>query len=400
MEDRIAAVVNDNLISTSDIEQRVKLALVASGLPNKPEIIQQLLPQILRSLIDEQLQLQEAKRLDITVSNEDVDKALQKIAEDNHISGDMRGFVASKGIAPSALEQQVRAGLAWSKVVQREIRPQIDVGDDEIDAVIERVRANAGKEEFLVSEVFLAVDNPKDEAQVQQVANNLVQQLKSGASFSAVARQFSQSTGAASGGDIGWIQEGQLPSELNRALVAMQPGEVAGPIRSASGFHILGLREKRLIALGALNEDQKAVTLSLQQAFRPFDAASRAAVMTEASKLRAEIGDCKTLAGQLAQKYPAWHAQSLGDDIKPEKLPGWLGDKVRDTPVGHGSEPLATDKGALIVFVCDRHVPEGKVNREAIFNSIGTEKLELRARGLQRDLRRNAYIDIRLGSGA
>ena len=395
VHDRIVAVVNDNVITSSDIEARMRLALLSSGLPPTQEVAQQLLPQVLRGLIDEQLQLQEAKKLDITVSKEDVDKALERVAHDNNLPGDMRQYVRSRGASPEALEQQMRASIIWSKVVTRELRPRVEIGDDEIDAVIDRMRANAGKEEFLVSEIFLSVDNPKDEDQVKQSAEDLVHQIKGGANFGAVARQFSQGTGAGSGGDIGWIQEGQLSPELNRDLVTMNKGDIAGPIRSASGFHILQLRDKRtLTASGANSED---ITLDLQQAFRPFDDGDRDVVLQNAQQVRSAISSCDNLESQLSQKFPNWHWQSMGT-VKQTKIPGWLGPKVRSVAVGKGSEPITTDKGALVVFVCGRHVPEGNVDREAIMNSLGTEKLELQARRLMRDLRRSAYLDIRMGS--
>lgn len=394
---RIAAVVNDNVISTLDINARMKLAMLSSGLPDSPEVRQRLLPQILRSLIDEQLQLQETKRLDIFVGKDEIDKAMERISTDNKIpGGDIRAFVKSHGGSPEALEQQIKAGISWSKVVARELRPRVEVGDDEVDAVIERIRANAGKEEYLVSEIVLAVDNPKDEDQVKEVADNLVQQLKNGANFGSVARQFSQGTGAATGGDIGWIQEGQLPQELNHALTTTEVGQIAGPIRSSSGYHIIGLREKRTIAVG----DPGEIKVGLQQAFRPFDEGTgKDSLLQEADHMRTVINSCDNLQNNLADKFPAWKWNNLGD-VELGKAPPQIAEKVRDLNVGQASEPIATDKGALVLFVCSRHVPEGNINREAVVSSIGTEKLELQARRLLRDLRRGAYIDVRLGHPA
>lgn len=392
-QDRIAAVVNENVITTSDIESRMKLAFLSSGLPDTAEVREHILPQILRGLIDEQLQMQEAKRLDITVPKEEIDKAMEAIARDNHIAGDMRSFIQSKGASAEALEEQMRAGLSWNKVIQRELRSRVDVGDDEIETAIARIKANAGKQEFLVSEIFLAVDNAKDEDQIRAAATNLVQQIKGGANFPAVARQFSQSTGAASGGDIGWIQEGQLPSELNSILMTMPTSTIAGPIRSANGYHILALREKRVVSLDGNGGE---VTLDLQQAFRPYkDSAEREMANAEAQQLRSG-GECAKLSAQVKEKFPAWHLQA-NDGMKLSQAPAMLVDKVRDVPVGKASEALSTDKGILVVFVCGKHSPDGKVDREAIASSIGSEKLELQARRLQRDLRRAAYIDIRIG---
>ena len=397
LDDRIAVVVNDGLITSGDIHARLRLALMSSGLPATPEVEQRLLPQIVRGLIDEQLQLQEAKRLDITVPAAEIDKTLARIAEDNHIAGDMRGYIRSHGGSPTALEQQIRAGLAWSKVVQRELRPRVEVGDDEVDSVVERLRANAGKEEFLVSEIFLAVDSLKDEEPVKQVADKLIQQIKGGANFGAVARQFSQGTGAATGGDIGWIQEGQLSSELNRALAGMHAGQVVGPVRSPSGYHILAVRQKRTISA---NGEAKTLSLDLQQAFRPFaNPTERDAVMRNGAALRGAMTSCTGLSAALAKKFPAWHWQNLGT-VPTEKVPEWIADKIDAVPVGQAADPIATDKGALVVFVCNRkRAAEEGIDRNAIFSSIGTEKLELHARRLMRDLRRAAAIDMRIPNG-
>jgi peptidyl-prolyl cis-trans isomerase SurA len=390
--ERIAAVVNDNVISTSDINARIKLAMLSAGLPDTAEIRMRLTPQILRGLIDEQLEMQEAKRLDVTVSKEEVDQALARIAHDNNIPGGMESYITEHGGSADALTQQIRAGLSWNKVVQRELRPNVDIGDDEVDAVIGRMKANAGKDEYLVSEIVLPVDSPKDEDQVKDFADNLVQQIKGGASFGAIARQFSQGTGAAAGGDIGWIQDGQLASELNRALVTLQPGQITDPIRSSSGYHILGVREKRVVGLGS-NDD---IRVNLQQAFRPLTTdTDQDKILAEANQIRTAFNGCAALQVGLEQKFPGWRWNNLGDtDLN--KIPADLADKVRNLTTGQASEAIATDKGALVLFMCERHVPEIKVDREAITNSIGSEKLELQSRRLLRDLRRNAYLDVRM----
>jgi peptidyl-prolyl cis-trans isomerase SurA len=392
--DRIAAVVNDNVITTTDLDQRIRLAILSSGLPDNPDVREHLLPQILRGLIDEQLEAQEAKRLDLSVSPDEVTQALSRIAHDNHIDGDMRDFIAAHGASPDAMSAQVRNGLLWNKVIQRELRPRVEVGEDEIDAVVDRIRADAGKQEYLVGEIFLAVDNPKDEDQVRQVAENLVKQIRNGANFSAVARQFSQNAGAAQGGDIGWIQQGQLAPELNRALQSAEAGEVSDPIRTTNGFHILAVHEKRTVSLG----DPSKASINLLQLFHPYAVnMGKDALTAEAARLSNTVKGCDDIDNTLSS-FPGWKAQKLGD-MPLTKAPAWLADKVRGVPVGHASEPLATDKGAALLIVCSRN-DGGGADRDAILHSIGTEKLELQARRLLRDLRRDAYLDIRLGKNS
>ena len=391
--ERIAAVVNDSIISTSDVRARMALAMLTSGLPDTPEVKQHLLPQALRSLVDEQLQIQEGKRIDINVTAEEIRQAINRIVQENNIpGGDMAAFLSSHGVPPATMDMQAKASLTWNKVIQRELRPRVDVGDDEVDAAVARMRANVGKEEYLVSEIYLAVDNATDEDQVKHLAESLVQQIKSGTSFSAVARQFSQSAGASGGGDIGWIQTGQLAPELNAALQGMKAGDIAGPLRIANGFHILGVREKRTISLG----ESKESSLVLQQAFRPFAGADdKENALKDAARLRQSGEDCKDLSARLAHDFSGWRWQNLGE-VKLAGAPSWLLDKTRDVAAGHASEPLVTDKGALVLFVCERKMTES-VNREGILSGIGSERMELLARRLLRDLRRDAYVDVRLG---
>jgi len=176
-------------------------------------------------------------------------------------------------------------------------------------------------------------------------------------------------------------------------LLNMEAGEVAGPVRTINGFHVIGVREKRTIALG----DVKTMTVDLQQAFRPFTKDSdKDSLLREADRLRQTVSDCNGLPARLAREFPLWRWQNLGE-VKLGDAPTWLGEKVRDTAVGHASEAMATDKGALILFVCGRKM-EKNINRDEITAMIGAEKMELLARRLLRDLRRNAHLDVRMTS--
>lgn len=392
LSEGIVAIVNDTAITSLDLKNRMGLAVLSAGLPNSLETQQKLLPQVLRSLVDEQLQLQEGKKEGITVPSSEIDAAMKRIAEDNKIpGGDMAAFLRDHGLSPSTLRDQIRATLTWNRVITRKVRPMIDIGDDEIDAVVDRMRANAGKQEFLISEIFLPVDKSDEDAQVRALADKLVEQIKGGVVFGAAARQFSQGLGASHGGDIGWIQAGQLAPEIDKVLPSLKPGDIAGPIRTASGYHILGIRDRRTIAMG----DIKEMSVKLEQLFRPFGAGvDKDALLKEAGKLQQNLTGCDNLRERVAKQYPQWHWQDLGE-VKLATAPSWLTDKVSMLEEGRASDPMATDKGALILYVCHRTMPEN-IDRNAIRVSIGTEKMELMARRLQRDLRKSATIDIRM----
>jgi peptidyl-prolyl cis-trans isomerase SurA len=262
----IAAVVNDDIISMSDLTARLQLALVSSGLPNTQETRQRLTPQVLRSLVDERLQLQEATRANVSVTDKEINEAFGKVAEQNRMQRDqLEKMLASQGVPRSTLESQIRSTIAWGKLVQRRLRPSIEIGQEEVDQVIQRIQANAGKPEYLAAEIFLAVDAPEREDDVRRLADRLYEQIGQGANFTAVARQFSQSAGAAAGGDLGWVQQAQLPEELDSTLRQLRPGQASRPIRSITGYHILMLRDERAVAAANSLPPREQIMNSLGQ---------------------------------------------------------------------------------------------------------------------------------------
>jgi peptidyl-prolyl cis-trans isomerase SurA len=245
----IAAVVNEDAVSESDVSDRMKLIMVSSGMPNTKEVRDRIRPRIVSMLIDEKLKLQEAERLEIEISSEEIEEGFASIAGRNSFSPDQfRMILRKEGVSPKTLEDQVRSEIAWSRVIQSEIRPQVMITDNETDAVIQRLEMNRGKTEYRVFEIFLPVEKPSEESDVRKLSDRLTRQLvEQRVPFQRLASQFSQAAGAANGGDMGWVQEGQLPEELDEILGRMKKGEISQPVRSLAGYHILYLREKRMM---------------------------------------------------------------------------------------------------------------------------------------------------------
>lgn len=243
---RPAAVVNDDIISVLDLAMRVQLAIVAAGVEDTQEVRNRLMPQVLRGLIDERLQIQEAERLDISVSDVQVAGALEVIAQQNNMTeGQFLTMLRDRGVIPTTLIDQIRAQIAWQNVIQRRIRPNVDISIEEVEEVANRLSAKRGAIERRVAEIFVPVETAAKEAEALNNANRLLDELRRGANFAGLARQFSQSGTASLGGDLGWVQDGELEEELNQVLAQMGPGEISRPIRTLSGFHILLLREMR-----------------------------------------------------------------------------------------------------------------------------------------------------------
>ncbi|MES2728812.1 MAG: peptidylprolyl isomerase [Pseudomonadota bacterium] len=245
--DGIAAVVNDRAISLSDVENRTRLLIKSSGLPDTPEFRQRMIQQVVAMLIEEQIKIQAARKEKITVDDKAVDKGFANVAAQNKMTPEQFAeMMQRQGVRISTLRDQIRAETAWGEVVAKRIRPRIDVSAADINTEMQVIRSNIGKTQYRLAEIFLAVDKPEDDVKIQQAATKLHSQLATQPKiFPQVARQFSQSAGAAQGGDMGWIQGAQLPDALGRTVVGMTPETVSAPVRSLSGYHILFLRAVR-----------------------------------------------------------------------------------------------------------------------------------------------------------
>lgn len=387
---RAAAVINDEVISQLDLDMRLKLAILAINQPDSPQLRKRMTPQVIRTLIDERLQSQEAERLDITVADKQVDAAAAEIAQRNKLSVvEFDMMMESRGIIPSAFREQIRSQLKWRELVARRLRPSVDVSEDEVEEVVRRITASRGLIQRRVSEIFLAVGTALEEDEILVNAQRLIEQLRAGGNFPSLARQFSEAATAARGGDLGWIQEGQLPEELDTALSQMRPGTLSVPIRSLSGFHILLLRDEWQSSLGE-------VSLHLKQiVFETPSGASEAqlqALAAQAEDARSRITGCAGLDEQAAEIG----SEGSGDlgTVNPGDLPPPIRDIVMALPVNQASPPLKFSDSLRILVVCER--TDSGIDRAKIKEDLSGQRLDMLARRYMRDLRRSANIDVRI----
>lgn len=392
---RIVAVVNDDVISNSDLANRVKLTILSSNLPDGPQTRERIAPQILRTLVDERLQLQEGARLSVGVQESEIDDALGRIEQNNKMQrGGLVQLLRQAGIPRSALEAQVRATLVWQRIVQRRLRPTLDVGDDEIEEVLQRFRTTQGVTQNLLAEIFLAVDTPEQDEEVKQTAQGLIDQIKKGTPFPALAQQFSQSASAAAAGDIGWVQQRDDDDEISRVIAQLQPGEISPPIRSVAGYYIYALRDRRKLSAPAAEE----AVVSLSQLVIPLRPQAAAAEVEAqiglANTVRDIVSGCADfarVAEELGAPTPTQLEKLRVADLSPALRP-----LVAKLKVGEASEPTRLNNGVMMVMLCIRQ--EAKSNlptRDDVAENLMRERLDLAARRYLRDLRRVATVDLR-----
>ncbi len=391
---RIAAVVNEDVISLYDVQSRIQLFLITSGIEDTIDIRQRLLPQVMNALIEEKLKLQEARREEIEASEQDVLAAVQLIEQNNGMqTGAFSAMLSEQGIDPGTFYAQVEADVVWLRVVREVLARGISVSEEEVQVVIDRLIANQGKPEYLLGEIFLPIGLGSRESDVLDLAQRLSEQARTGTPFPALAQQFSQSPTAAVGGDLGWVTTGELEPELDRALVRMNPGEFSDPIRTVSGFTILALREERATAESSPLMD--AVTLS--QVYLPT--VGRAALSEQridqlTTALQTQVSSCEQMNN--------WATEIGGPGSGPVDLIriGGLPEAVRDTvlglPTGRVSPPIDVAGAKLFVMVCQREEDSGLPSPNQVYSRLENEKLDTISRQRLRDLRRQALIDVRL----
>jgi peptidyl-prolyl cis-trans isomerase SurA len=265
----------------------------------------------------------------------------------------------------------------------------VSVASEEVDEIAGRIAASRGTVQRQLAEIFLAVDNPAQEDDVRRNAERLIEQLRAGAKFPALARQFSQSATAARGGDLGWIQEGQLAPEIDRALAQMKPGQISVPIRSLSGFHIVWLRDERKLSAGDVLLDLKQVLFAL-----PADASTdlQRQVESKARSVRSEIDGCDGV-DDLAAEIGSPGSGDLGT-VKLGDLPSDLQSTVQGLALGEPSAPVPVSGGLAVLLVCKR--TDSGIDRERIREQLVGQRVDNLARRFMRDLRRSANVDIRI----
>lgn len=387
----IQAVVNDEVVSAYDVDQRLSLILSTVNAQITPEQRQFLRRQSLQNLIDEKLQLQEAAKFDLIISDAEVKETLTAIAQQYRMTlPQFEANLKRNGIDTGTLEAQIRAEIAWSRLVRGRYQQQITVSDDEVQSVLDRMEKVQGQSEYLLSEIFLIVDVPARDAEVAQTADRVVTQLKGGAPFPALARQFSEAATAARGGDLGWVQEGQLPAEVEQALQTMRVNELSPPIKTPGGYYIVLLRDRRKI-LGADAADAR-MTLH-QYLFEKAGEESAEDVASRAARATAAIQGCESLPE--ANAIGAKEGGRLGA-ITLRDLPPEVQRALDGVEVGRAAPPISAAEGARILILCNKEIPEASMpSFEAVSESLTQQRLSLIARRYLRDLRRDAIIDYR-----
>lgn len=405
--DGIVATVNDESVSDYEVRQRMALFIATTNANPSAEDRKRIRKQIIAQLQDEKLELQEAQKKHITVSPTEVDKRIDNLAEENHISvAQLRATLEVAGATMESLKAQMTASLAWQKTVQSEYMDRVNVTQADIDAELARIKDGANKVHYLVSEIVLPVDNPAKEEETRKAAEDVAKQLAQGATFQGLAHQMSQSPSAAAGGDMGWVRPGQLAPELDAMIAKMPVGSISPPVRAAGGWYVLALRGRQEPAGTDVtpinpNPDYPAGSLPLARLLLPMGPSPAKAEVEQAMKIGAQIKG-HVVSCQGMDKVAEQIKGSVYNDLGVTRLADMskqIQDAMANTQPGETANPFQDEAGIEIIGRCDKR-PEIRQafqipSRDDVEQQLFEEQISALARRYKRDLKRDADIQIR-----
>ena len=400
--DRILIVVNDEIITASEVETRVRAVrarLTSQKVTLPPDDI--LRRQVMERMVAERLQQQVARQFGLTVSDERLDRAIRQIAEQNHKSPeDLQRESEKEPGGYRAFREELRGQLLVQQLIEREVHNRVNVSEAEVENFLAAQSGRDGGIEFNISHILLGLPesaSPEVIARARQKAEGLLADLRKGADFGQLAVANSQGQNALEGGGLGWKQAGQLPDLFVDALRTLKPGTVSDVLRSPSGFHILRLNDRRGggEALKVTQTHARHILIKTGELVSPSEAQRRI------ERLRERIVNGADFAETARANSEDVGSAANGGDL------GWMnpGQTVPDfekamnaLKPGELSAPVKSPFGVHLIQVQERRERDISQEREAATarNQLHARKADERYEQWLRQLRDEAFVEYRL----
>lgn len=391
---KATAIVNGAVITGTDVDHRLALILIANQGRIPAEELQRIRAQVLRNLVDESLQIQAAEANDIKVEQAEIDSYFEQYARNfKQTPQEFGAYLRANGSSENSIKRQIHGEIAWTRLQNRQIRPFVNVSDEEVNSILQRLEASKGAVEYRVSEIFLSA-SPETMAEARANAARIVEQVRGGASFLSYARQFSEASTAAVGGDLGWVRAEQLPPQLAQVAQGMQIGQISDPIPIPGGLSILALQDQRQV----LTNDPRDAILSLKQMSITFPKGMSRAQAEPLVQRLAQTGQTMGGCGRAEEAGATINAEVVSSDqVKVRDLPPALQEMLLNMSIGQATTPFGSfDEGVRILVLCGRDDPDTQgPSFDQVYAQLDEERTNRRARRYLRDLRRDAVVDYR-----
>jgi len=400
--DRIVAVVNDNVLTQSELNDRVALVMTQlkrqnTNLPPK-EVLER---QVLERMVLEELQMQMAAQTGVIVDDIELNNSLREIARRNDMNlVQFRQKIESDGYSFNRLREDIRVDMTTARLRERQVNNRISITDQEVDNLLAR-EAQLGNQqiEYLLGHILVALPEAADPGQIQtarEKIERIATALGEGTDFAQTAIAESDGQQALTGGDLGWRNVGQIPRLFVDTVVSMEVGEVSAPIRSPSGFHLVKVTDRR-------GESKQFIT---QTRVRHILIATTAVISATEARLRTERLRDRIINGEDFGELARANSIDTRSATQGGEL-GWASpgdlvppfEKAMDAlPIGGLSSPVQSRFGWHLIEVLERRQRDvtEEVMRNKVRMALFRRKVEEETQLWARRLRDEAYVDIRL----
>lgn len=382
----IAAVVNDDIITSHDLRQRVLFILATTGVERNEENLRRIQAQALRNLIDEHLQMQEAQKFDLSIADAEVNQSVGRLFGRNGLDPqEVIQRLASVGVSIETLRDQIRSEIAWQRIVNGLFGQQIRISDSTIDETLDRIMSTADEPSYRMAEIYIEatpeIGGPEGALEGAQA---MITQLAQGAPFNALAQQFSSAPSAASGGDMGWVKAGDLRNEIAAIIPELDDGEVSEPVIVPGGVYVVAIIERRV--------SENDTLYRLSQLAAEADDFETASARLEA--VRDAVDGCDSL-DTLTDENEDLSSVPMGE-LKASEMNPELAGMLEATDIGKMSNVIERPNGAAGIVVCEREMTGSEIpTRDDVENRLMDTQLAQASRRHLRDLRRKASISVR-----
>lgn len=386
----IVAIVNDDIITSHDVQQRVLFMLATTGAKRDEASVRRLQQTAMQNLVNERLQMQEAKSFDQEISAEEVERSMLRLLGGNGVEPEeIAQRLAGLGVSLNTLRDQVRSEIAWQRVTGGLFGSRIRVSDSQIDETLSRILSKAEEPTYRVAEIYIeATPEIGGMEGAIQGGHAMISQLNEGAPFQLLAQQFSSAPTAAKGGDLGFVHAGELRAEIDEVITQMEAGKVhQQPILVPGGVYVVALIQKQVSELDTLYR-LKQVNIEATGEQEMHDA------MDMLMEMKAEFNSCDTLE----EKADAMEMINYADmgELKASEAAEAITSKLEGTGINELSDPIETPNGPVAIMVCDRQTTGDNIpTRQQTEDRLFDQELAQASRRHLRDLRRRAAVVTR-----
>lgn len=391
----IVAIVNDEPITFMDLSNRMQLIIVSSNLPDNSETREKLYGQILQSLINEKLQAQEAKKLSISITAQEIDNNIKFIEKNNNMEErTLIDTLYKNGVPKSALPSRILANITLEKLLQKVIQPKVIITDNEIENEYNNYLSNEGKYEYMLSEIIFNYTNLSKNADIMLIATQIRKKIIKENNFDVVAKQINENGTGKFKKDDNWRLKNNINTTAYDFIKDLKINGVSELLLLNTGISIVKIDNKRKIVIPDLSstvEDISIIVFDL-----PINKNRTTSLLEEIRNKTINIKSCNELS-ELAKTEANMQGRNIGK-VSLKNLPNKFREAIQNREVNKPTTPIISEDGIYIIMVCERNA---KLNQEFALKEVITTNIKIRLTKILKeryllDLNRKALIDIRM----